>query len=370
MKKILIVENDAMIAAVFRGKFTRNGLDVLVAQDGKEGLEQITAWKPDLVILDLMLPRVGGLSLLRSLRTSGPVQDIPVIVYSNSFSKSTEAEARALGASHMLTKTETRPNQLMDIVMSVLYPAALAAPVQEALNEQSERVQCRQTARHLLSEMRPLLKEFFSRNDVALLHTLHRKIHTFGANAWIAGLQRAAHLSDVLEMLLRVLCEHPKYITFSTDKTVLQAIECLGRMSDDSPVNEIPLQKPAILIVDDQEIALHAANLALKKAKLPAVGMTDPVEALNLLESTPFDLVLLDIDMPYLDGMELCTHLRTFPLHEKTPVVFFSQLSEVGYRIGSSAAGGSDFIGKPFLAIELTVKALVWLLNPPVQLGT
>jgi len=80
MKKILIVENDAMIAAVFRGKFTRNGLDVLVAQDGKEGLEQITAWKPDLVILDLMLPRVGGLSLLRSLRTSGPVQDIPVIV--------------------------------------------------------------------------------------------------------------------------------------------------------------------------------------------------------------------------------------------------------------------------------------------------
>jgi DNA-binding response OmpR family regulator len=114
-------------------------------------------------------------------------------------------------------------------------------------------------------------------------------------------------------------------------------------------------------------VALKAASMALNKARLPALCVTDPLEAVKLLSEREFDLVLLDISMPNMDGMELCARLRNMPQHYRTPVVFFSQLSEIGHRIDSSVAGGNDFIGKPFLAIELTVKALYWLLKQPTR---
>ena len=94
-------------------------------------------------------------------------------------------------------------------------------------------------------------------------------------------------------------------------------------------------------------------------------GRIDPEEALKMMETRSFDLVLLDIDMPKLNGMDLCTQMRLCPQHQFTPVVFFSQLSEIEYRMASMSAGGNDFIGKPYLTIELAVKALVWLNKPP-----
>src|SRR5262249_31755776 len=107
-----------------------------------------------------------------------------------------------------------------------------------------------------------------------------------------------------------------------------------------------------------------AAQTALKNARLASTGVLDSIEALKLLEEQRFDLVLLDIDMPKIDGMTLCSHMRAMPNHHTTPVIFFSALSEIAYRLSSKVAGGNDFIGKPSLTIELAVKALTWIVKP------
>jgi CheY-like chemotaxis protein len=122
-----------------------------------------------------------------------------------------------------------------------------------------------------------------------------------------------------------------------------------------------------ILVVDDEPISRRAITYALEKAHLQSVSAEDPNAAFKLLEEKKFDLVFLDVDMPGMTGHELCAKLRTLPQHKKTPVVFVTALSDFDNRTNSLMAGGNDFIAKPFLFIELTVKALIHVLRAKLQ---
>ena len=64
-----------------------------------------------------------------------------------------------------------------------------------------------------------------------------------------------------------------------------------------------------------------------------------------------------------MNGFELCTKIRALPQHKKTPVVFVTSLTDFDSRTNSTMAGGNDFIGKPFLFIELTVTSLIHVLR-------
>jgi DNA-binding response OmpR family regulator len=72
--------------------------------------------------------------------------------------------------------------------------------------------------------------------------------------------------------------------------------------------------------------------------------------------------------MPGMTGFELCGKLRAIPAHQHTPVVFVTVLNDLGNRANSMVSGGNDFIGKPFLFMELAVKALVFVLRRRVEM--
>jgi len=69
--------------------------------------------------------------------------------------------------------------------------------------------------------------------------------------------------------------------------------------------------------------------------------------------------------MPGLNGFELCSELRKLPTNKTTPVIFVTSLTKFEIRAQSSLSGGNDLIAKPFLMMELAVKALTYLLKPP-----
>jgi DNA-binding response OmpR family regulator len=119
--------------------------------------------------------------------------------------------------------------------------------------------------------------------------------------------------------------------------------------------------------VDDEAISRRAVVYALEKAKLKSVNVEDPAAAYDLLLENRYDLIVLDVDMPGMNGFELCTKLRTLPAHKKTPVVFVTSLNDFESRANSTMSGGNDFIAKPFLFIELAVKALVYVLRGRLQ---
>jgi DNA-binding response OmpR family regulator len=113
MKRILLIEDENLIADLLRRKLADEGYYVFVSGDGESGLEEIRAQKPDLVLLDIVLPRLNGFEVLRSMRKDETIRRIPVIIISNSGQQTEIEEAKHLGVADWLVKTEFDPGEVV-----------------------------------------------------------------------------------------------------------------------------------------------------------------------------------------------------------------------------------------------------------------
>src|SRR5215831_21023657 len=120
MKKILIVEDDLLIANIYRNKFAVEGFQVETASDGQAGLDSLRIFQPDAIILDLMLPKISGIDLMKKVRSQATFQDLPIIVFSNTYLTSMIQEAWKAGATKCLSKASCSPKQLIELVRSTL----------------------------------------------------------------------------------------------------------------------------------------------------------------------------------------------------------------------------------------------------------
>jgi DNA-binding response OmpR family regulator len=103
--------------------------------------------------------------------------------------------------------------------------------------------------------------------------------------------------------------------------------------------------------------------LGLEVVGLRAQTSQDPASALNELAGGRYDLIFLDVNMPGMDGFDLCQKIRQLAIHAKTPIVFLTGMATVENRVQSSISGANDFIAKPFNLHELSVKTLTLLLK-------
>src|SRR5437773_6281669 len=116
MKKMLIVEDDQIVGNIYRHKFQVEGFQVALATDGEAGLTAVKEIKPDVVILDLMLPKLNGVEILKKMRAEPTTKSIPVIVLSNAYLSSLVQDAWKAGANHCMIKASCTAKQLIDIV--------------------------------------------------------------------------------------------------------------------------------------------------------------------------------------------------------------------------------------------------------------
>jgi len=114
MVKILIVEDEEVLLNVLKNKLQKEGFDVLSAKDGEEGLEVIGNEKPDLVLLDILMPKMSGIEVLKKLKEQGTLDNLPVIILSNSGQPSEIKEAKELGVKDCLIKAEFDPQEVVD----------------------------------------------------------------------------------------------------------------------------------------------------------------------------------------------------------------------------------------------------------------
>jgi CheY-like chemotaxis protein len=220
----------------------------------------------------------------------------------------------------------------------------------------------------LLGRLRLLLQGLIKDDNEATrlikLSEMHRRIRAVTGNAGLAGVPRIARLTDALEALLEELHERPKTFNASTLRTVASAIDFLAILFERAALPDNGgASSPMVLVVDDEAISRRALTHALEKAKLKSLTVEDPAAAYELLLANRFDLIILDVDMPGMNGFELCTKLRQLPEHKHTPVIFVTVLDNFESRTNSTMSGGNDFIAKPFLFMELAVKALVYVLR-------
>lgn len=116
--KIIIVEDDANIRGMYQMKLELNGYDVVIAEDGKEAVELIKKENPDLILLDILLPKKDGFEVLKEIKNSKDekVKSIPVVMLSNLSSKEDISEAKKLGASDYFVKAKIVPEEVAEKV--------------------------------------------------------------------------------------------------------------------------------------------------------------------------------------------------------------------------------------------------------------
>src|SRR6202789_222194 len=98
MKKILIIEDNQLVANVYRNKLAVEGYQTEAALDGETGLKMMRTFKPDVIILDLMLPKMTGVDVIKEIRTETEFSKLPVIVFSNTYLTNLIQEAWKAGA--------------------------------------------------------------------------------------------------------------------------------------------------------------------------------------------------------------------------------------------------------------------------------
>lgn len=129
MATIAIVEDDATVAEMYKFKLEKGGYKCIVAHDGKEGLELIEKTKPDLVLLDLMLPQITGDQVLVRMRQADWGKDVKVIVMTNVSEYEAPENLKSLGVLRYLVKAMYTPNQIIKFVNQALGTDGPAQPV-------------------------------------------------------------------------------------------------------------------------------------------------------------------------------------------------------------------------------------------------
>ena len=116
-KKILLVEDEEIMIDLLQRKLAQEGYEVSVARDGEEGLKLMPEIKPDLILLDIIMPKKGGFEVMEEMQKDKELKKIPIIVISNSGQPVELDRAQKLGAKDWLIKTEFDPQEVIDKVV-------------------------------------------------------------------------------------------------------------------------------------------------------------------------------------------------------------------------------------------------------------
>lgn len=122
MKKIIIIEDEEVLLDLLKKKLLKEGYQVESAQDGQIGLDKIKANPPDLILLDIIMPKKGGFEVMEELNLDEKLKQIPIIVISNSGQPIELDRVKELGATDWLIKTDFNPQELVDKVKKYLKP--------------------------------------------------------------------------------------------------------------------------------------------------------------------------------------------------------------------------------------------------------
>ncbi len=403
VKTILFVENDAVSQSLYQKRLEREGFHLECAQDGQVAIDILSDHAPDLVLLDLMLPRVSGADVLKFMHADPRLTTIPVIIFSNAAMTEVPPDSLLAQGTKRLLKSDCTFPKLLETIQETLaatpelvvveagkassnkpMPAhngngegkstlSRSMPVTEPENSAAkERADFLKEAMAVMPKVREhsmgYIKAPDSKASQAHLSGLQQRVHLLNTAAAQADCARVILLTHAFDALLTGIMDKPSTVTPSVLQTIAQAVDCLdGLLKNTDGYSLGPPFQAKVLVVDDDTVCNHVNVTSLKRANFDTVGAKDPAAALSLLETTEFDLVVLDVNMPGMTGFDVCEKMRRLPHCKKTPVIFVTAFSNFDNRKQSVLSGGNDFVSKPVSPMELALKVSVNLIKARVQ---
>ncbi|OGM54300.1 hypothetical protein A3E15_00675, partial [Candidatus Woesebacteria bacterium RIFCSPHIGHO2_12_FULL_42_9] len=106
MAKILIIEDDPLMSRMYQKIFSFEGYEVDVAEDGEDGLAKVRSWGPNLILLDIMMPKMNGMEVLERLKSDPTTKKLPVVILTNLAGQKDAETAMGKGAVKYIVKSE------------------------------------------------------------------------------------------------------------------------------------------------------------------------------------------------------------------------------------------------------------------------
>lgn len=303
--KIVLIEDEEILATLLTQKLEKAGYTVVLSQDGEEGYDKVVEIQPDLVLLDMMLPKMNGFAVLEKMSENGLLPGLPVIVISNSGQPVEIERAEKLGIRDYLVKLNFDPDEVITKMRAILDEVAESgtAPAATAAPEVAEPVAPEATA----SE--------------------------------VVDLRSAGNEST------------------STETETPAATPTPAAAEETESAEATPAAKPApvssgqrsVMIVEDD---MFIADLLGRKLheKFTVHQATDTKQAENILNNQQVDIICLDIMLPGEDGYSFLSRLKQMEAFNDIPVIILSNLGQQEEIDKGLAAGASDYLVKANMA--------------------
>lgn len=118
--KILLAEDDLQLIDMYRRKFEMEGFDVRFAEDGQQALDILSVWKPEVALIDIMMPKVNGLDVLKYIKERKDYEDVLTVMLTNLGNESTAEEIYKLGATEYIVKADMTPLEVSEKVKELI----------------------------------------------------------------------------------------------------------------------------------------------------------------------------------------------------------------------------------------------------------
>ena len=393
--RILAVDDDPLCRRALKFALEKANLLPDLAESGERAVELATAQSYDMVFMDIQMPGIDGLTACVQIQETKRNSGVPVVFVTSQSDFNTRAQVRLKGGSDLMGKpfvvfevavraitfTMRRRLQAAGIHCVEEQPMTAAVPglpkptTEPPVADAKQQVIPSNTGEltgdflkeihDFLATTWKLVEELPAPGAATELQeplgAIYLRLHTLATQAGQAKLPVATQVAAALEALLKRLHRNPKILSASVLSTIRNALKLLESLCVPGMEQKLAQHPPVrILVADDEPLARRAVVGALQLAFGQPDSAQDGTEASTLAEKTSYDVVFTDIQMPGLDGFELCRAIRASTLNASTPVVFITNSTDVEAQAKATATGGSDFIGKPFLPVEITVKALTF----------
>ncbi len=407
--KFLVVDDDMISRQALSLALKKAFSEADLAVDGKTALVHVCRQTYDVIFLDVQMPGMDGFELCLKIHETVPNRATPVVFVTGLSDFNARTKATLSGGSELMGKpflifevtvkaltlalrgrllTHTReaymqPKRNGDQLNTAAAFAGLARPVNGNISATKQPVSASppiyEVTRTFLSRttnqlgpLRKLCQTILQNSNETtrqnLLANGFLRINSLISDSSSEVVHPAYHLCIALEGLFRKLLENVNHTTPSTLATVGSAVDLLADLCAPSLKPDLAINPPfQMLVVDDDLIARRIIVGALQTAFFRPESVEDGETALALTGGKSFDVIFLDVVMPGMDGLQVCTHIRNTVLNHATPVVFVTAHDDFDTRAQMIRNGGNDIMGKPFLTSEITVKALTFALRIRLQ---
>jgi len=158
MHKIVIVEDNDIVAGIYKHKLQAEGYHVDIALDGQAGLDLINTTKPDLVLIDLMLPELSGIEVIEKLRGQEEFEELLIIAFSSDYLGGMMEKARQVGATQLIAKADHTPNQIVEKIKELLAPTVTPKPASAPMLSSEPTTQAQPCKRILVVDDDPMVR--------------------------------------------------------------------------------------------------------------------------------------------------------------------------------------------------------------------